>query len=178
MMESKHLTQKYSNWRNVFAVDPGTTASGFAEFRDGVLERTGKMSNIDLRAQIAAAARAGLIDVLIIEGMRNPRADEMTFKTCYEIGRFIERTEALGVSTVMVYRHEIKKHWLGTNQGGDKEIREALVEHYGGWVKVPTKTKNARNPFRNEPPEALKDVKADAWSALAIGLYAYRRHIL
>lgn len=178
MIESKLLTQKRPDWLKILSIDPGPVNSGFAVFLDGSLQQAGKASNVDLRSLIRCLATEPSRMVVVIEGMRNPHADEQTFKTCYEIGRFVEKAETIGVSTVLVYRHEIKKHWLGTVKGGDKEIREALVEHYGGWVQVPTKTKNARNPFRNEPPAALKDVKADAWSALAIGLYAYRKHIL
>lgn len=173
-------------WNSILAIDPGPKGSGFAIFLDGVLVKSGKKENNELRHSMNSlywGEKIAGLDLfrptaIAIEGMKVPRADRHVFETCYEIGRFIEIGEArLGAEMNMVFRHEVKKHWLGTVKGGDKEIRDAIVKHYGGYDRVKTQ-KGALNPFKLVPPPALAGVTGDAWSAVAIGLYAYRKFAL
>ena len=177
MIESKQLKEKHK-WTNIYAIDPGNKESGFAHIRDGSLVRCGKFLNEDLRQQLflEIGCCSETEDVVIIEGMKAyGRAGADVFETCYEIGKFIDRVQTrTSAPMLMVYRNEVKQEWLGTSRGSDADIRNALIEHYGGYREVPKK----KGGTKKEVPEALAGVKADAWSALAIGLLAYRRHCL
>lgn len=79
-----------------------------------------------------------------------------TFDTCVWIGRFIE---AHGKIHRKVYRSEVKIHICGSMKAKDTNIRQALIDRFGGLG-----TKNA--------PGKLYGFSKDKWSALAVALTA------
>jgi hypothetical protein len=55
------------------------------------------------------------------------------FETCVWIGRFIE---AHGGEATRIYRHQVKKLLIGTGAAKDSNIRQALIDRWGGREKA------------------------------------------
>lgn len=155
--------------REVLAIDPGPTESAWLVYepRDRVLIDCGIDTNGDLLAQLRQAERLGdhlAIEMIACYGM--PVGAE-TFETCRWIGKFEEAwlrpegCEALPESRVSrIYRKDIKLHLCGTTRAKDANVRQALLDRFGGSGAVGTK-KN---------PGPLYGVKSHLWAALAVAV--------
>lgn len=144
--------------RPIFAIDPGTTESGWVWYEAGRVRKSGVSSNHDLLADI----QAGAIDVceLAIEmiasyGMAVGRE---VFETCVWIGRFKQAFRAPEMVR-LVYRKDVKMHICGTPRAKDANIRQALIDKLG-----PAGTKKA--------PGGTYGVKSHAWAALGVAVTA------
>ncbi len=142
----------------IFAIDPGTTESGWVWYEAGRVRKSGVSSNHDLLADI----QAGAIDVceLAIEmiasyGMAVGRE---VFETCVWIGRFKQAFRAPEMVR-LVYRKDVKMHICGTPRAKDANIRQALIDKLG-----PAGTKKAPGPTHG--------VKSHAWAALGVAVTA------
>lgn len=103
---------------------------------------------------------ANLVDALAIEMIASygmPVGREV-FETCVWIGRFIE---AWGGPYTLVYRKDVKLHLCGQPRAKDSNIRQALIDRYGG---------KDRAVGKKATPGPLYGVSADVWSALAIAV--------
>lgn len=154
----------------ILAIDPGSTESGWLILNDGVIQNFGKHLNENMITNFSCYGEG--IDITVIEEIKGfgRIASKYEFEAAFWSGRFYQKANG---SVKLVSRPEIRKHWLGKRNGNDAMVREALINHFGGPVKIPTKGK-AKNPFKLEPPEVLRGITKDCWSALAIALYAYR----
>lgn len=160
--------------RNLLLVDPGSTHSGVCFMEDGVMKTAYKAANYVVEDHINRAFDQN--SIFVIEGMMGRMGGKHIYQTCYQIGRFLKLAEQRGFICLMVYRPEVKTYWLKGKKGGDKEVRNALVEYYGGYTQVPTK-KGSKKAFKLVVPKELATVTADAWSALAIAHYVNRKLI-
>ena len=146
---------------NVFAIDPGTTESGWCDTRrsdDGriVVIDSGVMSNEELIQFVDGKERSGvLLAVEMIASYGMPVGREV-FETCVYIGRLIERWDAIHR---LVYRKDVKLHLCGTSRAKDANIRQALLDKVG-----PAGSKKTPGPTYG--------VKSHAWSALAVAVTA------
>jgi hypothetical protein len=87
------------------------------------------------------------------------------FDTCIWTGRFIQaHKEAHGLKAehTLVYRKDVKIHFCHSMKAKDSNIRQALIDRFGGKDKAIGK-KNAPGP--------LYGVSKDMWQALAVGLF-------
>lgn len=144
----------------IFAIDPGTAESGVVLLENGKPRLPRVMPNDELLAYV----RSGLpADLLAIEGIAcygMPVGAE-TFETCFFIGRILEA--AMPLECRMVYRREVKLTLCGSMQAKDPNIRQALIDLYGGKDAVIGK---------KAAPGPLREVKSHAWSALAVAVTA------
>jgi hypothetical protein len=86
------------------------------------------------------------------------------FETCVWIGRFVQEWETLtGAEPLRVFRREVKLHLCGSPRAKDANIRQALIDRYGG--------KEAAIG-RKASPGPLHGVSGDVWSALAVAVCA------
>ena len=83
------------------------------------------------------------------------------FETVFWIGRFVEAWQQTFRGYTRVYRKDVKLHMCGTPRAKDANIRQALIDRYGG-KEAAIGTKKAPGP--------LYGIKADLWSALAVGI--------
>lgn len=84
------------------------------------------------------------------------------FETCVWIGRF---AQAASGEWTRVYRRDVKSVLCGTQQAKDPNIRRAILDLYpseGGGATPQIGTK--------ADPGPLYGVKADTWSAIAVGI--------
>lgn len=148
----------------ILGLDPGTTHTGCVWF-DGtrvvqsvfldnghVLLRLGEFRD----AQFDAVA----CEMLQCFGMA---VGAETFETAYWIGRFMGRC---GVTWHRVYRNEVKLHLCGSVRAKDANIRQALLDRWGGRSAVGTK----------KAPGPLYGVTGHCWSALAVAVTAWDTH--
>lgn len=84
------------------------------------------------------------------------------FDTCIFIGRIIEIFENYNPKPILVKRHEIKMHFCGSMRAKDKNIRQAILDRFGGKEKAIGRKAN---------PGLLYGIKSHCWPALALAIY-------
>lgn len=153
----------------LLAIDPGPQESGFVEYdpRANTILEHGTIANDQLLARCyrrrgAAGEHHLAIELIAAYGMS---VGKTVFDTCIWIGRFVEAWGAIDYT--LVTRHEVKMHLCHTKNSSNSNVREALIDRWGGEAlaiggKGSGKKKTARGP--------LFGVATHAWSALAIAV--------
>jgi hypothetical protein len=149
---------------SIFAIDPGTTQSGWCRLgHAGVLD-SGVMDNEDLLAVVQRLPDSRLaIEMIASYGMSVGRE---VFETCVWIGRFSQAWHT-PAKVERVYRKDVKMHLCGTPRAKDGNVRQALLDMFPatGGGKVPQIGVKAR-------PGPLYGVSSHAWAALAVAVTA------
>lgn len=151
----------------ILAIDPGPTKSTYVIW-DGVrLEEFQELSNNDMLEKLLShmfgTKGAAPLDNLVIEQIRGygMRVGNETFDTCHWAGRF---HQLFGdQNTVLMPRKTVCLHLCGQASPGDKFIRQALLDKFGG----PDSIK------RGGP---LYKVTGDTWAALAVAITWYEQN--
>lgn len=143
----------------ILAIDPGPEKSAYVVWNGETWVDARIIPNDALRAVVAA----GDYDLMAIEmvacyGMAVGRE---VFETCVWIGRFIECCNEMFMPG-LVYRREIKMHFCNSMKAKDANIRQALLDRFGGKEKAVGKKAS---------PGPLYGIKSHLWSALAIALF-------
>lgn len=141
---------------NIVSIDPGTTESGWCQFRDGRIHDSGVMDNHDLVRRLQGMgtwADTLAIEMVASYGMAVGRE---VFETCVWVGRF-QQAWHIPESARLVYRRDVKLHLCGSAKAKDANIRQALLDLLG-----PQGTKKAPGPTYG--------VKSHAWAALALAV--------
>ena len=89
------------------------------------------------------------------------------FETVFWIGRF---WEAVGddIGKSFIYRSQVKMHLCNSMRAKDSNIRQALIDKFGGSREAAIGTKKKKGP--------LYGISKDLWSALAVAVtYAETR---
>lgn len=144
------------------AIDPGNTHSAFVIFDDGELIDFGKLDNDELLARIcdetqAVRCRFDRLAIEMIASYGMPVGAEV-FETCVWIGRFVQ---AWTGDYSLVYRRDVKLHLCGQPRAKDSNVRQALIDKYGGKYKAIGR-KASQGP--------LYGIRADVWQALAVAV--------
>lgn len=146
----------------ILAIDPGSERSGWVVY-DGVdVLRFGLEPNegILLKMQvgdITTLTRNLALEMVASYGMPVGRT---VFETCVWIGQF-KQQYGPGY-TELIYRKDVKMHLCGSTRAKDSNIRQALLDRYGGTRQTAIGTKKHPGP--------LYGVKADIWAALAVAI--------
>lgn len=147
----------------VLAIDPGNELSAWCVYSDGRVLSFGidanalllfKLEHGDFEAGHMECAELA-IEMIASYGM--PVGREV-FETCLWIGRFIQ---SWSVAHTLVYRRDVKLHLCGSARAKDGNVRQALIDRYGGKEKA---------IGRKGTPGPLFGVRADVWSALAVAV--------
>ena len=146
----------------ILAIDPGTVQSAWIIFSGGRAERFGIQANVELLADLRSETRWGrpLADVAVIEKIESfgMTVGAEVFETVHWSGRF---TEALWPTPVVqLPRRAVKLHLCGSARAKDPNIRQALLDRFGG--KAATGTKRSPGP--------LHGIHGDLWAALAVAV--------
>jgi hypothetical protein len=80
------------------------------------------------------------------------------FETCVWIGRFIE---AWGRTWTKIYRKEVVTHLCGSARAKDSNVRQRIIDIYGGKDKAIGKKAN---------PGPLYGLSGDMWQALGVAI--------
>lgn len=144
---------------SLIAIDPGPEESAIIWIaHNGLPKRFGKFPNGEIVPQFVDALKGGwrhlAIEMIASYGM--PVGAEV-FETCVWIGRFIE---AWGGPFTKVYRREVKSFLCVDSKAKDGNIRQALIDRYGGSSAIGNK----------KSPGPLYGITKDVWAALAVAV--------
>ena len=169
-----------STW--TLAIDPGPTQSAYVVLSDRSssphIYGFGIEPNDDVLDILAGHARHPVGISLVIEQIASMgmAVGAETFETCVWTGRFMERYAATcGREAVRIPRVPIKVHLCGTAKAKDANVRQALIDRYGG----PAALRKAKPAKMNRKGEiiapaveagALAGISSHCWSALAVGV--------
>ena len=194
------MTSPFNLRTVIIGIDPGPKESGVAEFfpdtfgigahgihHNGYIEEVcGGFGRRGMEGRIFA------IEMMASYGMA---VGESVFQTCVQIGRF--EKSCVNSSYQHIFRKEVKLALCGTLKAKDTNIKQSIVDMYGGKEiaiggKKCTKCKGkgwsgAGRPKCTQccgsgwkfPPGPLFGVKEHAWSALAVALtYAIKAELV
>lgn len=145
----------------LLAIDPGPVESALLAYdtEAGVPLRWEKVPNRDALVLIYTfQARRMAIEMVASYGMA---VGAEVFDTCVWIGRFMDRWSAACDEAEQVFRRDIKLHLCGSARARDANIRQALIDRYGGKDKA---------IGRKATPGPLYGLSGDCWSALAVAV--------
>ena len=148
----------------ILAVDPGPLESAYVAYEG---DRTvcpytlaildcGKLLNDNLLNEQFSRP----YDHFAIEQIRGYglRVGNEVFDTCVWVGRFMQSVD--GSDVVLIPRKTIVTNLCGNSQAGDKFVRLAIMDRFGGAGSIGNK----------KQPGPLYGVTGDMWSALAVAL--------
>jgi len=143
----------------IFAIDPGTTHSGLVIMVDGRVTSSGVHENSEVLDELGIHRGTPVaIEMIASYGMA---VGKEVFETCLWIGRMLQ---VAGQDRVrLVYRKDVKLHLCGSPRAKDANIRQALIDRWGGKAEAVGTIKK---------PGPLYGVKSHAWSALAVAVTA------
>lgn len=147
----------------VLAIDPGTTESQWVMLDGEKVAGHGFRPNVEFKSELAKLLMIGGETDVCIEGIASygMAVGREVFETCIWIGRFYEVCESrLHVPTIM-YRKDVKLHLCGTPRAKDPNVRQAIIDRYGGKDTAIGKKKT---------PGPLYGISSHAWAALALGI--------
>jgi hypothetical protein len=146
--------------RYVYGVDPGTTGSALViyDLLSRRIEQHRTASNEEILDQLRAdgSRRIGFLVVEQIESMGMAVGAE-TFETVWWAGRF---HQAWTGAAHRVTRRQVKLHLCGSMRAKDPNIRQALLDRFGGSAAIGKKA----------TPGPLYGVKGHEFAALAVGI--------
>jgi hypothetical protein len=148
----------------LLAIDPGPTESAYIVFDGAQILGSGIDANADL---LACFHREQFeVDHVAIEAIQSfgMAVGAETFNTCIWIGRYIEAAQA---PSTLVYRSQVKLHLCQNARAKDTNIRQALLDRYGGKVEA---------VGRKATPGPLYGIKSHCWSALAVAVTWWDQH--
>ena len=147
---------------SLLAIDPGTTHSGIIRMDGRAVTFAGVMPN----AEVLSIFPRNTADHIAIEmiasyGMAVGRE---VFETCVWIGRFVQAWHQDNDGEPrLIYRKDVKLHLCGSPRAKDANIRQALIDRWGGKAEAVGTVKK---------PGPLYGVKSHAWAALAVAVTA------
>jgi hypothetical protein len=147
----------------LLAIDPGPTESAIVFYNpDGKRPAWWeKVPNVEILDHLDFARdRTLAIETLACYGMA---VGAETFETAYWIGRFIEHWAYTGVEPRRVLRRDVKLHICGDTRAKDANVRQALIDRYGGKAKA---------VGLKATPGPLYGMTGDCWAALAVAITA------
>lgn len=146
----------------VTAIDPGPVRSAYVTYdaEDRVIDDFGIEANEDMLAFIHTCLPGGSVERLVIEKVESfgMAVGAEVFETVFWSGRFAEAAHPVPVDRIG--RKAIKVHLCGSARAKDTNIRQALIDRFGGSSAIGTKA----------APGPLYGIKADIWAALAVAV--------
>jgi hypothetical protein len=146
----------------LLCIDPGPVTSGLVEldttrFPPRIVRGVAKCPNADVLTAIWEHEGDVVIERFACMGMA---VGEETLEAVHWGGRFHEHADQAGLRVHRIKRHEVKMALCGSTRAKDGNIRQAIIDMYGGDGAIGTK----------KSPGPLYGMSADAWAAMAVGL--------
>jgi hypothetical protein len=145
----------------VLAVDPGTTSSAWVVYDSTSRAVEGRwFGENEAVLDCFRATRPGWVDVAVIEKVESygMAVGAEVFETVWWSGRFAEALHPLPVGRLP--RRAVKLHLCGSARAKDANVRQALLDRFGGSEAV----------GRKADPGPLYGVHGDLWAALAVAV--------
>lgn len=166
----------------ILSLDPGTTQTAWLLFEDGRPTIWDIEPNDNILSMIAELDSPVVYEMITSQGMA---VGAETFETVWWIGRFHQHAEMCNLACHRVYRRECKSHLCGNQKAKDANIRQALIDLYGGSSAISKGKKcpecKGRGSTRHEaicsacegrrlaePLGVLAGISSHCWAALAV----------
>jgi len=147
----------------IMAIDPGPEQSGWIVY-DSTAHRVldkGIKENLDIRNMLITYGASILVVIEQVEHFGMP-VGKSVFETVRWTGRFEEEVFNRGsTNVVFMPRRQVKLHLCNSMRAKDPNIRQALIDRFGGKEKAIGK-KKTQGP--------LWGIKSHLWSALALAV--------
>lgn len=142
----------------ILAIDPGPEDSAYLMFDGYKIHGFGKIPSGELLNSIILTP--GYPTDLAVEGIASygMAVGKEVFDTCIWIGRYWQASQAKNKR--LVYRMEVKDHLCHDRRAKDANIRQALIDRFGG-------------PQEIKKGGKLYGISKDVWSALAVACTYY-----
>lgn len=153
----------------IFAIDPGTSQSGWVLYDGAAVLDAGVAPNHDVLRWVQAGQNADVLAIEMMKARGMPTSND-EFKTLVWVGRFMQAWSQ-PEHVKLVYRQDVKLHICGSMKAKDPNIRAALIDLFpasGGGKTPQIGTKGQPGP--------LFGVSSHAWPALGVAVTA--RHQL
>lgn len=150
----------------ILAIDPGPEKSAYIlwngeTWKDAAIVPNEEIRGLMLREHFDLMA----IEMIASYGMA---VGKSVFETCVWIGRFTEiHATERDCTPELVYRKDVKMHLCQSMRAKDANIRQALLDRFGGKDAALGKKAN---------PGPLYGIKSHLWAALAIAIYVQDRN--
>jgi hypothetical protein len=149
----------------LLAIDPGPTESAYVFYEPETKEPTrwGKGENHGVLGVVRQNdARFCAIEMVASYGMA---VGAEVFETCVWVGRFMQEwaPDPEWDEPRLIYRREVKLHLCGDLRAKDANIRQAIIDRYGG---------KERAIGRKATPGPLYGMTSDCWAALGVAITA------
>jgi hypothetical protein len=145
----------------ILGVDPGTTQSGWCLLKDGMPIESGVADNHQLICGLPTMS-ADVMAIEVFEARGMPIGMD-SIETILFTGRLMQ---AWPHEVKRVKRSEVKRHLCGSLKAKDSNIRQVLIDRFGG--------KDAAIG-KKATPGPLYSVKSHAWAALGVGITAHEQ---
>ncbi len=139
----------------IFAIDPGTTESGWVLYEPGRVIDAGVHSNHDVLRWVQAGQDAHTLAIEMIASYGMAVGREV-FETVRWIGRF-QQAWRDPEAVRLVYRKDVKLHLCCNPRAKDPNVRQALLDKIG-------------LPGTKKAPGPTYGVTSHAWAALAVAV--------
>jgi len=150
----------------VLAIDPGPTESAYVMWSGDQVLAYAKVRNDNLVLLLLNPPRE--VEQAVIEKVASfgmPVGAEV-FETVYWSGVF---AHAFGLARVdRITRNEIKNHLCHSSRAKDGNIRQALIDRFGGPAAIGKKAS----------PGPLYGLAGDTWSALAVAVTFWDKYVV
>ena len=150
---------------SLIAIDPGTHESQLIIWREGRINSNLYEDNATILGRLRRADYEpytwAVIESVASYGM--PVGAEV-FDTCYWGGRMYQALIDQDIMVRLVPRMAVKTHLCHSAKAKDANIRQALIDRFGGKDKAIGNKAN---------PGVLYGVKSHGWAALALAVTAY-----
>jgi len=151
---------------NIIAIDPGNVQSAYVVYggvEPVVFEKAGNESVLAILKEKSRHYKRQLKCPvhLAIEVMkpRGTAVSQESFQTCLWAGRFIQAWG--GNNFTQIDRKDVKMHMCNSARAKDSNIRQAIIDRYGGKAAAIGKKSN---------PGPLYGMANDVWQAMGVAI--------
>lgn len=146
----------------LIAIDPGPEQSAYVVWDGSAVIEKGKEPNSEVLLRVQEAVHDGMPVVIEMIACYGMAVGAEVFETCVWIGRYVQASDfEMGPLAARITRLKVKNHLCHSSKANDANIRQALIDRFGGKEKAIGK-KSAPGP--------LFGVSGDMWAALAVAV--------
>jgi len=145
----------------IVAIDPGPTHTAWCMLGDDGVPTAWAKEPSETVINSDWGPHPIVIEMVACYGMA---VGAEVFETCVVIGRIIQAAAHQGREISRLYRMDVKQHLCHRPNATDTNIRQALIDRFGGKDKAIGKKKT---------PGPLYGMAGDCWAALAVAITAH-----
>jgi hypothetical protein len=151
---------------SILAIDPGPEQSAYVVYRGGHVVEFAKIDNAEMLYRCGLTWDGSMVLVIEQVAAMGMAVGAEVFETVFVSGRFVQAWHG---HWYRVKRHEVKMFWCGSTRAKDANIRQSIIDRYGGKEKA---------IGRKRTPGPLYGIHKDTWQALALAICWHDTNVL